>query len=286
MTFRFRIHVSVKNAISAIATVCVVAISVIAVVFSAEQMMGLRWRIVLLGVIAATATVVQMFLQSSEDDKLKAMMTTLLTAVVKSEASAESLKDMMAIFLRVVVKSETTESRPQEKAITELDSTRDPMVYVEIEDKRRGSMNASTPFKLINRGKAPAHRVQIQPLKLRSGEVTFAPVEVLPDDSKPVPVIPQLEKIFPTLRHDLTRFLQRDWNESVGGGLPTESQYEFVQPMSVTYEMYDLKCKFETSFDLVYRVVQDIIQKDWHVSVEGEPPMLEVRNLRFKRLLL
>lgn len=285
MTFRFRIHVTIKNAISTIATVCVVAISIIAVAFSPEQIMSWRWRIVLLGVIAATATVVQMFLQSSEDDKLKAMMTTLLTAVVKSEASAESLKEMMLTLLRVVVKSETTESRPQAKAVTELDSTRDPMVYVEIEDKRRGSMNASTPFKLINRGKAPAHHVQIQPLKLHSGEVTFAPVEVLPDDNKPMAVIPDVQKISPIFRHDLTRLLERDWNESVSG-FPTESQFEFVQPMSVTYETYDLKSKFETSFDVVYRVVQDIIHKDWHVSVEGEPPLLEVRNLKFKRLLL
>jgi hypothetical protein len=258
-------RITVKNAISAVATVCVTVISIIAVAASPEHIKAWHGLIVLLGVAAIAASIVQMFLQSSDDDKLKEMMTTLLRAVVKSETQ--------------------TDFRPQERAITELDSTTDPMVYVEIEDKRRGSVNPSTPFELINRGKAPAHRVQIQPLKLHSGEVTFAPIEVLPNDNKPVAVIPKLEGIFPILRHDLTRFLQRDWNDSVGPGrLPTESQYEYILPMSVTYETYDSKSKFETSFDVVYRVVQDIIQKDWHVSVEGEPPLLEVRNLKFKRL--
>jgi low affinity Fe/Cu permease len=264
VTFRFRVSITSKNVVSTIATICVIFVSIIAVVATPEQLMSWRWRIVLVGAIAATATIVQMLLQSNEDDKQKEMMTALLRAVVKSEAK--------------------TELRLQERAGTELDST-DPRVYVEIEDKRRGSMNPNTPLKLINRGKAPAHHVQIQPLKLHSGEVTFAPLEVLPDDNKPVPVIPEVQKISPLFRHDLTHFLQRDWNDSVGiGGLPTESQYEFVQPMSVTYETYDSMAKFETSFDLVYRVVQDIIQKDWHVSVEGEPPLLEVRNLKFKRL--
>jgi hypothetical protein len=259
------IHITAKNAISTIATVCVIAISIIAVAASPEHIKAWQGRIVLLGIVAIVASIIQMLLQSSDDDKQKELMTTLLRAVVKSETQ--------------------TESRLQERAGTELDST-DPRVYVEIEDKRHGSMNPSTPFKLINRGKAPAHHVQIQQLKLHSGEVTFAPLEVLPDDNKPVPVIPEVQKIFPLFRHDLTRFLQRDWNDSVGhGGLPTESQYEFVQPMSMTYETYDSKSKFETSFDVVYRVVQDIIQKDWHVSVEGEPPLLEVRNLKFKRVV-
>ena len=54
---------------------------------------------------------------------------------------------------------------------------------------------------------------------------------------------------------------------------------------SRTYETYDSKATFETSFDVVYRVVQDIIHKDWHVSIKGEPPLFEVRNLKFKRLL-
>lgn len=259
------IHISAKNAISTIAAVCVIAISIIAVAASPETIKAWQGRIVLLGIAAIAASIVQMFLQSSEDDKLKEMMTTLLRTVIKSETK--------------------TDSRPQERPGTEIDST-DPRVYVEIEDKRKGEMNPSTPFKLINRGKAPAHHVQIQPLALRGGEVTFASVEVLPDDNKPVPVIPKLEKISPIFRHDLTRFLERDWNDSVcPGGLPTESQFEFVQPMSVTYGTYDLKSKFETSFDLVYRVVQDIIHKDWHVSVEGEPPLLEIRNLKFKRLV-
>ena len=283
MTLRFRISITGKNAVITIATICVIFVSIIAVSATPEQIMGWRWRIVLLGAIAVTATIVQMVWQSNDDEKLKAMMITLLRAVVKSEASAESLKEMMTTLLRVVVKSETTELRPQEKPVTGLDSAKDPMVYVEIEDKRRGEMNPSTPFKLINRGKAPAHHVQIQPLALRSGEVTFSPIEVLPDDNKPVAVIPELQKIFPIFRHDLARFLLKDWNESVSG-FPTESQFEFVQPMSVTYGTYDSKAKFETSFDLVYRVVQDIIHKDWHVSVEGEPPLLEVRNLKFKRL--
>ena len=280
----FRISITGKNAVIAIATVCVIVVSTVAVVATPEQITGWRWRIVLLGAIAVTATIGQMLWQSNDDEKLKLMMTTLLRAVVKSEASAESLKTMMTTLLRMVVKSQATEL-PQEKEVTGLDPAKDPILYVEIEDKRRGSMNASTPFKLINRGKAPAHHIQIQPLKLHSGEVTFAPVEVLPDHNKPMAVVPDVQKMSPIFRHDLTRLLQRDWNESVSG-FPTESQFEFVQPMSVTYETYDLKSKFETSFDLVYRVVQDIIQKDWHVSVEGEPPMLEVRNLRFKRLLL
>jgi hypothetical protein len=115
------IYISGKNIISAIATVCVILIAVIAVAASLEHIKAWHGFIVLLGCVAVAGSIIQMFWQSRDDGKQKEMMTALYTAVVKSETK--------------------TQSRQQERAVTEIDFKTDPMVYVEIEDKRSAGMN-------------------------------------------------------------------------------------------------------------------------------------------------
>jgi hypothetical protein len=55
--------------------------------------------------------------------------------------------------------------------------------------------------------------------------------------------------------------------------------FEFAPPMSVTYQTTMLRKKWETTFDLVCPLIQDIVPRDWELP--EKPESLEIRNLRF-----
>jgi len=172
--------------------------------------------------------------------------------------------------------SETAVVSTKEKNQLQLEvNEADPRVYVEVLDQRE-TLYAKTVFLLHNRGQDVAHRVQIQPLKLNCGEATFPSVEVLGQDEEK-PVVPEIEKITPIWRHDISRILLKEWDHA--GDI---SVLEFIRPMSITYEDYNSKRKWETTFDLVYHAVQDILERDWKLS--EKPELLQVRNIKFKPL--
>lgn len=154
-------------------------------------------------------------------------------------------------------------------------SESDPRVYVDVLDERK-AVHSKTIFSLRNRGRSVAHRVQIQPLKLNCGEATFPMADVLgPDEVKAV--IPEIEKIMPVWRHDISRIMLKEWDAAGDIGI-----FEFVRPMSITYEDYNSRRQWQTTFDLVYHVVQDIIERDWQLS--EKPEILQVRNTKFNLL--
>lgn len=131
-------------------------------------------------------------------------------------------------------------------------SEADPRIYLDVLDQRK-TFHSKTVFSLRNRGKSVAHRVQINPLKLNCGEATFSSVETLaPDEEKHV--LPEVEKISPIWRHDISRIMLKEWDNAGDIGVS-----EFSRPMSISYEDYNSKNTWETRFDLVYHPVQDIL---------------------------
>jgi hypothetical protein len=151
----------------------------------------------------------------------------------------------------------------------------DPRVYVSVVD-RRSTLHPKVVFSIQNRGNSIAHKIQILPLKLNCGEATFHAVETLAKDETKE-VVPLVENIMPVWRHDITRIMVKEWDNA--GDI---SVFEFTRPMSITYEDYTGKKKWETTFDLVYHVIQDIVQRDWDLS--DKPVLIEVKNIKFKRL--
>jgi hypothetical protein len=175
------------------------------------------------------------------------------------------------MFLADTVK----DSVEQEKQISSEVSESDPRVYVDIIDQRE-AFHAKTIFSLRNRGDGVAHRVQIQPLKLSCGEALFPAVEIIAGDEEKQ-IVPEVEKVFPVWRHDISRIMLKEWDHA--GDI---NVHEFVRPMSITYEDFNAERKWETTFDLVYQVVQDIVQRDW--KLEEKPELLQVKNIRFRAI--
>ena len=151
----------------------------------------------------------------------------------------------------------------------------DPRIYVKVLDQRR-TLHPKVVFSVQNRGNSIAHKVQILSLKLNCGEAAFPAVEALAKDEAKE-VVPLIENIMPVWRHDITRIMVKEWDNA--GDI---SVFEFSRPMFITYEDYTAKKKWETTFDLVYHVIQDIVERDWELS--DKPELIEVRNIKFRRL--
>jgi pyrimidine deaminase RibD-like protein len=151
----------------------------------------------------------------------------------------------------------------------------DPRIYVDFLDQRK-TLHIKTVFSLRNLGKSVAHRVQIHPLKLNCGEATFFPIESLACGQEKQ-VVPDIEKISPIWRHDISQIMRKEWDAA--GDL---SVLGFSRPMTISYEDFNSKNKWETTFDLVYHVVQDIVQHDW--PLPEKPEFFQVRNVKFRRL--
>ena len=127
-----------------------------------------------------------------------------------------------------------------------------------------------------NLGDEVAHRVQIEPLKVSSGEAIFQRLETIPVNESGS-VLPKIEQFGALQRHDLSHLMMKAWDaagEMVG---------EFSRPMRIVYEDY-LKNRFETTFDLVYLPATAIMNRN-HPSLLGakERHVFEIRNVEIKK---
>ena len=222
------------------------------------------WAITIIGVAAVgiLAIIAQGVIQSREDK-------------IRDAKDADRDRLLRRMHDQMFHAGTTLASTPAAPETSKEVLETDPRIYIEILDERK-SFHSKTVFVLRNRGKAVAHRVQIHPLKLNCGQASFQSVETIASDEEKH-VVPEIENITPVFRHDITKIMVKEWDNA--GDL---SVFEFSRPMSITYEDYSSKRKFDTTFDLVYLVVQDILQRDWPQS--EEPPVLQVRKVVFRTL--
>lgn len=257
------LHLNTKYGLSALSAICVLAFGVIRLVVPAEGLASHRWQVtvILLAFVAFTAIIVQMFVLSKEDHEQRSRLDNLVSLVERMAQDRGLLSEAAA------------PSAPKESGQM---SPSDPRVYVEIDDRTQTErMFPPTVVVLRNHGGDVAHKVEIEPLALTTDRITFEAVDTIPAGGKSE-VLPDVERVGVLQKHDIRAALLKEWNAA--GKLDPE----FSRKLRVTYEDFR-KRRFETSFDLVYSPIRDIIrQKGRNRALDEATTVLRVTNVEIK----
>lgn len=128
-----------------------------------------------------------------------------------------------------------------------------PCIQVEIVDGRR---NLGTPFTLFNRGRGRAYDVQIQPIRLEQGTVTFRKIRAI-SSGEVREVLPNLDTPAILHKHDLTKLLMVEWKS-----LKDSTIKELPVRASVTYRD-SRRNWFETCFEVTFYPFEDTAPTEW-----------------------
>jgi hypothetical protein len=140
-----------------------------------------------------------------------------------------------------------------------------PRIYPDIKGVGRG-LFSKTKIILSNRGSDVAHKICVEPIVLQSGSITFSKIETLaPGITEDITAT--AENTSALSQHNITSLLMRDWDAK---GIVTS---EFLIPMRIIYEDV-IHQQFETTFDLIYLPVKDIVEQN----------PFEIRNLEIRVL--
>jgi hypothetical protein len=109
-------------------------------------------------------------------------------------------------------------------------------------------------------------KVELEPIALPSGRITFSRIETLPAGATKH-VFPTVEHVSALSHHRINGILMKEWDAK------GEVTSEFPIHMRIHYENFSHK-RFETTFDLIYLPVKDIVEQN----------PFEIRNLELQPL--
>lgn len=158
---------------------------------------------------------------------------------------------------------------PQPPAVKDSD----PCVDVEIVEKRDRALT-EVLFVLTNNGGGVARNVQIEPLKLRSGKVTFECVGALSKGGKKAVTL-YLEDTGAVLAFDVIRLFNQEW-DVVGteqGTIPEE----LIVPVRIAYQDY-VGAWFQTCAAVVFYGIKEHLKR--HPSFRHFEPVISIRDVR------
>lgn len=145
-----------------------------------------------------------------------------------------------------------------------------PCIQVEIVDGRR---NLGTPLTLFNRGRGRAYDVQIQPIRLEQGTVTFRKIRAV-SSGEAREVLPNLDTRAILHKHDLTKLLMVEWKS-----LKDSTINEFPVRARVTYRD-SRRNWFETCFEVTFYPFEDTAPTEWG----GRRKMVDATAYEYHRL--
>lgn len=165
-------------------------------------------------------------------------------------------------------------------------SDSDPRVYVEVQELEGEPIylnSTQTPFLLTNRGGSVAHKVQIS-IPLSVGDVSFPVVDAL-HPSEPREVLPCAQGVVGRIGAD--RFAQNDLSnllaEQPKQNEPLDSEKTF--PLTVSYEDYSGRHRFETHAMLRYLYFQDAANRvRKNLGHRDRQRVLSIEDTEFRRL--
>jgi len=152
----------------------------------------------------------------------------------------------------------------------------DPCVDVELSQEKT-SLGLKTAFVLTNNGGGVARNVQLQPIRLHRGTVTFECLGALPAGEKR-DVKPHLEAHGVVSPWDVVRLFNLEW-DTVGkesGTIPEE----LIISVGITYANYRGDA-FETTADIVFFGVREHLQRN--SSFSDHQTIISIRNVRSGR---
>jgi hypothetical protein len=144
------------------------------------------------------------------------MVVAILALAFQSFAQSGEEIEQRDLLLRIAAALELREppkvpALPVPLSTARVPDRADPRVYVSIIDEREG-MFPQTPFLLHNQGGDVAHSVQINPIVLKQGSVTFDIVDSI-GTNKENKVLPRSKEQTLFSRHDISQALAEEWGK-------------------------------------------------------------------------
>jgi len=145
-----------------------------------------------------------------------------------------------------------------------------PCLQAEIGD---GRGDLGTTLTLFNRGRGRAYDIQIQPIGMEQGTVTFRKIRAIAS-GEVRQVLPNLDARAVLHKHDITGLLMVEWKS-----LKDSTIKELSVGASVTYRDAKENC-FETCFEVTFYPFEDSAPTEWG----GRPKMVEATTYECHRL--
>lgn len=136
-----------------------------------------------------------------------------------------------------------------------------PCIQAEIGD---GRGNMGTPLTLFNRGRGCAYDIQIQPIRMEQGAITFRKIRAIAS-GEVRQVLPNLDTRAVLHKHDMTGFLLAEWKS-----MKDSSVKELPVRASVTYRDAERNW-FQTCFEVTFYPSEESAPTEWG----GRPKMVE-----------
>jgi hypothetical protein len=243
-------RLTLKNFFSWLAQVCSLGVAVIAIFIPVTG--KARTAVSILAGVAIVSLFIQMSLQSADDRSSEKKLDRVANFFDKQEGKVVKTHKPINVG-RVKTKDFAAQLG------------NDPRVYLEIKTEGQG-LFSKTVFLLSNLGGDVAHKVQVEPLTLHSGQIRFDSVETIPTGTSKE-ILPTVENVSVFSRHNMNSILMNEWDAA--GNVTSE----FPNHIRILYEDFAHR-QFETAFDLVYLPLNDIVQRN----------PFEIRNMEFRPL--